>query len=155
MPNNEVFGDIHVKSCKLKPIKASKEYYVKATDEYPIMFVIAALTSGSSIFKGIGDLANKESNRISEMQKILKQVGIKTSATKDGLKIYGKGIIKANHKSIVVPKLGDHRICMSSFILALLTGAKVKIKSFETVYTSSPSFLKIMKSLGAKFETQK
>ena len=42
-----------------------------------------------------------------------------------------------------------------SFILAILTGAKTKIKNFETVYTSSPSFLKIMKSLGAKFEIQK
>ena len=41
---------------------------------------------------------------------------------------------------------------MSSFILALLIGAKTKIKNFETVFTSSPSFLKIMKTLGAKFE---
>ena len=30
----------------------------------------------------------------------------------------------------------------------------VKIKNFETVFTSSPSFLKIMKQLGAKFEIQ-
>ena len=153
--DNEIRGDILVKSSKIKPIHASKEYYVNSTDEYPILFVIASLTKGVSLFKGIKDLANKESNRITEMQKILKQVGIKTSATKDGLKIFGKGLINANHKKIIVPKLGDHRICMSSFILALLTGAKVKIKSFETVYTSSPSFLKIMKSLGAKFETQK
>ena len=41
---------------------------------------------------------------------------------------------------------------MSSFILGLLTGAKVKIIGFETVFTSSPSFLKIMKVLGAKFK---
>ena len=27
---------------------------------------------------------------------------------------------------------------------------KAKIKNFETVYTSSPSFLKIIKSLGGK-----
>ena len=153
--NNEIKGDIFIKSSKIKPIKASKEYYVNSTDEYPILFVVAGLINGVSVFKGIKDLANKESNRISEMQKILHQVGIKTSATKDVLKVFGKGLIKANHKRIIVPKLGDHRICMSSFILALLTGAKVKIKSFETVYTSSPSFLKIMKSLGAKFETQK
>ena len=44
---------------------------------------------------------------------------------------------------------------MSSFILAILTGAKTKIKNFETVNTSSPSFLRIMKSLGAKFEIKK
>ena len=33
------------------------------------------------------------------------------------------------------------------FILGLLTGAKASIKNFETVFTSSPSFLKIMKNL--------
>ena len=55
----------------------------------------------------------------------------------------------------MVKNLGDHRICMSSFILSLLTGAQTKIKNFETVYTSSPSFLKIMRILGAKFEIQK
>ena len=44
---------------------------------------------------------------------------------------------------------------MSSFILAILTGAKTKIRNFDTVYTSSPSFLKIIRNLGAKFEIQK
>ena len=58
-------------------------------------------------------------------------------------------------KKIKIPNLGDHRICMSAFILSLLTGATAIIKNFETVNTSSPSFLKIMKSLGAKFEKQK
>ena len=32
-------------------------------------FVIAALTSGVSIFKGIKDLSNKESSRAEEMKK--------------------------------------------------------------------------------------
>ena len=41
---------------------------------------------------------------------------------------------------------------MCSFILAILTDAKTKIKNFETVFTSSPSFLKIMKSLGANLK---
>ena len=153
--NNELYGDIYVKNCKVKPIIASKKYYVNSTDEYPILFVIAALTKGISVFRGIGDLANKESNRIIEMKKILDQINIKSKVSKDEFKIYGGGIIDATDKIIHVPNLGDHRICMSSFILALLTGAKTKIKNFETVFTSSPSFLKIMKLLGAKFEIQK
>jgi 3-phosphoshikimate 1-carboxyvinyltransferase len=153
--NNENRGDILIQSCKLKPIKASKDYYVNSTDEYPILFVIAALTKGTSIFKGIEDLANKESNRIKEMQKVLKQIGIKTISSKSELKVFGKSIINAKNKNILVPNLGDHRICMSSFILAALTGAKLKIKNFETVYTSAPSFLKIMKLLGSKFEIQR
>ena len=125
------------------------------TDEYPILFVISALVKGISTYKGIGDLANKESNRIKEMQKVLEQINVKSKILKDGFKIYGKGMIDAKNKKIVVPNLGDHRICMSTFILALLTGAQTTIKNFETVFTSSPSFLKIMKSLGVKFEIQK
>ena len=150
--NNEISGDIEVESCKIKPIKASKEYYVKATDEYPILFVLAALTKGVSVFKGIKDLANKESDRIKEMQKVLKQIGIKTVASKNEIRIYGKNYIKNKNKRIEVPNLGDHRICMSTLILSLITGIKTRIYNFETVYTSSPSFLKLIKSLGGKFE---
>ncbi len=150
--NNEIFGDIYINSCKIKPIKAPREYYVKSTDEYPILFVIAALTNGTSVFKGIKDLANKESNRIKEMQKVLKQINIKSVASKDEIKIYGKRIIENKNKKINVPNLGDHRICMATLILSLITGVKTKIINFETVYTSAPSFLKIIKSLGGKYE---
>ena len=153
--NNEPRGDVLVKSCKIKPFMTDKSFYVNSTDEYPILFVMAALTKGKSVFKGIGDLANKESNRIIEMQKILNQIGIKSNFSKNALNIFGKGMIDARDKKIFVPNLGDHRICMSSFVLAILTGANLKIKNFETVYTSSPSFLKIVKSLGVKFEIKK
>ena len=100
-------------------------------------------------------MANKESNRIIEMKKILDQINIKSKVSKNEVKIYGQGIIDASNKKVNVPNLGDHRLCMSSFVLALITGAKTNIKNFETVFTSSPSFLRIIKSLGAKFEIQK
>lgn len=150
--NNEVIGDISVKSSKMKPIKAGKEYYVKSTDEYPIMFVIAGLTKGISTFDGIKDLANKESNRIKEMQKILKQIGIKSNYKNNKIRIYGNPDIKNLKKIIEVPNLNDHRICMSTVILSTLINVKAKIKNFSTVQTSSPNFLKIFKSLGGKFE---
>ena len=152
--NDEKVGDIEVQSSKIKTINASPDFYVSATDEYPILFVIAALTKGTSIFKGIKDLANKESNRIEEMKKILNQVGIKCKSSKDEIKIFGQTSIK-KVKEIKVPNLGDHRICMSTVILSLVTGIKAEIKNFETVRTSSPSFLDIIKSLGGKFEIKK
>ena len=40
-------------------------------------------------------------------------------------------------------------------VLSLITGVKIKINNFETVKTSSPSFLNIIKSLGGKFEIKK
>jgi len=153
--NHELVGDIYVESSNLKPIKASSVYYVSATDEYPILFIIAALTKGTSIFKGIKDLANKESNRIEEMKKILTQVGVKCRSGKDEMKIFGTAKLKGVNKKIEVSNLGDHRICMSAVILSLATGIKAEIKNFETVGTSSPSFLKIIKLLGGKFEIKK
>ncbi len=153
--NNEIVGDIIVKSSKLKkPLKSTKDFYEKTTDEFPILFCIAALTKGISVFKGIKDLANKESNRIKEMQKILKQIGIKSIAKSDELRIYGQNFLSNKNKKINVPKLGDHRICMSSTILSLVTGIRAKINNFETVKTSSPNFLKKIKYLGGKFEIQ-
>ena len=129
--------------------------YPSTTDEYLLLFLIAALQKGVSTFKGISDLANKESSRAHEMKKILNQIGIKCILKRDEMIIYGKGMFDARNKKIFVGNLKDHRIAMCAFILAILTNAKVLIKNFETVFTSSPSFLKIMKSLGAKFEILK
>ena len=153
--NNELVGDIEIKSSKLRSIKATPDYYVSTTDEYPILFVIAALTKGTSVFKGIKDLANKESNRIEEMKKILGQVGVKCKSTRNEMKIFGVSKLKKVNTKIKVPNLGDHRICMSTVILSLVTGVKAEIKNFETVRTSSPSFLEIIKSIGGKFEIKK
>ena len=72
---------------------------------------------------------NKESNRIKEMQNILKQLGIKSRFKKNELKIFGSEKIVQNNKCIIVKDLGDHRICMSTFILANLTGSKTIINN--------------------------
>mgnify|MGYP001448592280 CR=1 FL=1 len=150
--NNERIGDIQVASSKLKPIIASNKYYLNATDEYPILFTMAALIKGKSSFDGISGLRNKESDRIKEMQKILRQIGIRSNFNKNRLVINGSERKDYSKKIIKVSNLGDHRICMSSAILALLTGTNAVIKNFETVGTSSPNFLKIIESIGGKFE---
>ena len=153
--NNEKVGDIIVKSSSLKPIKASKRYYLNTTDEYPILFVISALVNGKSSFFGIKGLKNKESDRIKEMQKILSQIGILSTFKNDRLIINGKKFNNSNFKKIKVSNLGDHRICMSAAILGLLTGLRTEIKNFETVRTSSPNFLNIIKQLGGSFAKKK
>ena len=153
--NNEVVGDIYVRSSNLKPIKASARYYPSTADEYVILSVCAAMIPGISVFKGIADLSNKESSRAYEMKKILNQIGIKCNLTKNEMRIYGPKKIKNKNKIIKVGRLNDHRICMATACLSLIAGIKCNIKNFETVDTSSPSFLKIIKSIGGKFEIRK
>ena len=149
--NNEIRGDILAKSCKLKPITTPSDFYSKTTDEYLLLFVLAALTKGVSTFNNISQLQNKESSRAFEMKKILNQIGIKCKLTNSVMKIYGKGFIDASEKKINISSLHDHRVAMCGFILASLTNAKTTIKGFETVFSSFPSFLKIIKYLGGRY----
>ena len=147
--SGELVGSITTFSSKLKPIIISKDIG-KFIDELPVLFIIAALTKGVSKFKNIGDLKNKESNRLLEAKKILVQAGIKCKITKDTMVIYGKDKIEIRNKLILTKAKGDHRICMSSAILALVTGIRTKIKNFETVNTSFPGFIPLIKNLGGK-----
>jgi 3-phosphoshikimate 1-carboxyvinyltransferase len=147
--SGELEGSIITTSSKLKPIKISKDI-AKFIDEIPILAVCAVFANGVSKFDHVQQLANKESNRILEIKKLLNQAGIKCKTTKDSIKIYGKNKIETKNKSIVIKTKGDHRICMSATILALVTGIKTKIENFETVNTSFPGFVSILRNLGGK-----
>ena len=153
--SGELLGTIVVSSSNLKPITVSKDIGT-VIDELPILFVVASLTNGISKFRSISELAHKESSRAIEMKKILSQAGIKCKSTKDSITIYGKNKIDTSNKYILVKTKGDHRICMSSVIFSLVTGIRTKINNFETVNTSFPGFISLIKkNLRAKIEIKK
>ena len=153
--SGETVGSIIVRSSSLKSFTCPKELVPSLIDELPILFVIAGLTKGISKFKSINEATKKESNRIEEMSKILIQSGIPCKSTNDTMTIYGKKNLNLQNKSIIVKTEGDHRICMSAVILALITGIKIKIKNFETVNTSFPNFVSLIRNIGGKIEIKK
>ena len=85
-----------------------------------------------------------------EMKKMLNQAGIKCKIARENMTIYGKNKIYNQNKSILTKTKGDHRICMSSVIFSLVTGIRAKINNFETVNTSFPGFIPLIKNLGGK-----
>ena len=89
------------------------------------------------------------------MRQILTQAGIKCKSTKNSMIIYGKKKLENMDKTIIVNTKNDHRICMSSAILSLVTGIKTKINNFETVNTSFPNFISLTRQLGGKVEIKK
>ena len=58
---NEIVADVHVASSKIRSLNVSEKFFVSCQDEFPLMFAMASLLPGTSTFKGIEDLANKES----------------------------------------------------------------------------------------------
>tara|TARA_B100000959_G_C14942649_1_gene608510 strand:- start:468 stop:1817 length:1350 start_codon:yes stop_codon:yes gene_type:complete len=152
--SGEPIGTIIVKSSSLKSINCPKELVPSLIDELCILFVIASLTKGLSKFTGISELRHKESDRIKNMEIGFKKIGIKTKSTYDSLEIYGNPNIKIKKKLNIFSE-NDHRIAMSWAIFALANGGEVKIHNFETVNTSFPNFLSLIKSIGGKIEVKK
>jgi 3-phosphoshikimate 1-carboxyvinyltransferase len=153
--SGEPVGSIIVKSSTLQAINCPKRLVPSLIDEFPILFVISALTEGVSKFEDISELTTKESNRILEMKKILTQIGINCYSTKSSMFIQGKKNIAIKNNLITVNTKLDHRICMSSVILSLVTGIKTKVKNFETVNTSFPGFVSLIRSMGGEVEIKK
>jgi len=150
----ETIGDIIVKSSSLKSINCPTNLVPSAIDEFPLLFIASSLIRGTSKFNGISELRNKESDRIKSIEKGLNKIGIKTKSTKDSLKIYGNPNLQINKMLKIAPQ-EDHRVAMAFFCLGQILNGKVQISNFETVNTSFPKFLYIVKKIGGTFEVKK
>ena len=147
----EKTADIFVKSSKiLKPINCPSSLNSSAIDEFLLIFLIAgAKTKGISTFKKLGELNKKESPRLDIAIKFLRMIGVKVVRNKDDIKIYGKPKLNLNRNYHIKNFLKDHRIFMMSCIAALTLGGNWKINDKDSINTSFPKFLNILKNLGA------
>jgi len=145
-------GDIIIKSSKnLKSINCPTNLNSSAIDEFLIIFLVSAKAKGISYFKNLSELNEKESPRLKLGSKILNMIGIKTKLTNDSIKIYGNPNLKLDQNFEIKNYLKDHRIMAMCAIAALTLGGNWKIYDPESINTSFPSFLKILKKdLGAK-----
>ena len=148
----EKIADIYVKSAKfLKAIKCPTKYNSSAIDEFLIIFLVAAKSKGISFFKDLSELNQKESPRLRLGSKILNMIGIRTELTNDSIKIYGQPNLELTEKYEIKNYLKDHRIFMTATIASLVLGGNWKIHNSDSINTSFPSFLKLIRKLGGKF----
>ena len=149
----ELIGDIFVKSKdNLKGIICPKKFNSSAIDEFLIIFLVAARAKGNSYFTNISELNMKESPRLKIASKILNMMNVKNNLTNSSIKIFGNPDLKVSKPIEIKNFKKDHRIFMMSAIAALTFGGKWKINDPISIKTSFPSFLKKLKTLGAKFQ---
>lgn len=143
MCGEEPVADLRIRSSGLRGIDVDPHLVSLAIDEFPILFVAAALAKGVTRFSGLAELRVKESDRIRTMAQGLKALGITVNETEDGAEIYG-GNLSGGH----VESHGDHRIAMSFAIAATRAEGAVRIADASNVNTSFPDFAGCLKSLG-------
>ena len=149
----EKIADIIIKSSKnLRSIKCPTKFNSSAIDEFLLIFLVAAKAKGTSYFRNLSELNQKESPRLKWGSRILNKIGIKNVVTNDSIKIYGNPNLEIKQKIIIKDFLKDHRVFMTSVVAALTFGGDWRIYDKSSINTSFPSFLNKVKYLGAEIK---
>ena len=113
-----------------------------------VAFIAAALAQGRSVFRGLEELRVKESDRIATMAAGLRAIGVTVEELEDGIIIEGSGGAPLAGGGPIATKL-DHRIAMSFAVAGLVSRDGVMIDDMAPVATSFPTFVPLLRTLGA------
>ncbi|WP_371433130.1 3-phosphoshikimate 1-carboxyvinyltransferase [Novosphingobium sp.] len=137
----EPVADLRVRHSPLTGIAVDPAVVPSMVDEFPVLFVAAALAMGRTVTTGLEELRVKESDRIAAMRAALELAGATVRETEDGLIIDGTGgdPLRGGGNHPVVTHL-DHRIAMAMAVAGLASKAGVEVDDTRPIATSFPAF---------------
>ena len=141
----EPVADLRVRHAPLTGIDVDPALAPSMIDEFPVLFVAAALAQGRTVTGGLDELRVKESDRLAAMAAALTAAGARVEETTDGLIIDGTGgePLRGTANARVKTHL-DHRIAMSMAIAGLVSHGGVEIDDARPIATSFPDFLSLL-----------
>ncbi len=142
----EPVADLRVRYSTLRGIAIDPAVVPSMVDEFPILFVAAALAQGRTTTTGLDELRVKESDRLAVMATGLHAIGARVEEGEDGLVIDGTGGDALPGGATIAGHL-DHRICMSFAIAGLVSKAPVTVDDIAPVATSFPNFEALLAGL--------
>ncbi len=144
----EPVADIHVSRSDLRGVEVPPEWVPLAIDEFPIVFVAAAMARGRTVIRGAEELRHKESDRLGVMADGLRRLGAEVVETADGMVIEG-GRLNGG----CVDAQGDHRIAMAFAVAGAVARGPIRILGTDQVSTSFPDFGNVAAGCGLDIET--
>ncbi|HCI74592.1 MAG TPA: 3-phosphoshikimate 1-carboxyvinyltransferase [Lachnospiraceae bacterium] len=139
----EMAADLLVRSSALTGIEVGAEMIPTLIDELPVLAVLAAYASGTTVIRHAAELRVKESDRIETTTNMLRAMGAHITPTPDGMVIEGGAPL---HGAVTDSCL-DHRIAMSAAVCALAAEGPTTIRDAECIDISYPSFYSDLSSL--------
>jgi 3-phosphoshikimate 1-carboxyvinyltransferase len=139
----EPVGDLVVRHAPLHGVELPEELVPDMIDEFPALFIAAAVANGTTVVRGAAELRVKESDRIATMASGLRTLGAAIEETPDGAIIHGGRLGGGTVESHL-----DHRIAMSFAVAGLVATGPVRINDCSHVATSFPGFLELANGCG-------
>ncbi len=144
----EPVADLSVRHSQLTSIDVPASIAPSMIDEFPILFIAAALAHGTTRTSGLEELRVKESDRLATMVQGLTAIGVSLEEQPDGLIIHGRNGTPFAGGATIATHL-DHRIAMSFAVASLHSHQPIIIDDRSPIATSFPSFIPLLESLGA------
>ncbi|MBB5714270.1 3-phosphoshikimate 1-carboxyvinyltransferase [Sphingomonas aerophila] len=144
----EPVADLRVRHARLTACDPDPAAAPSMIDEFPVLFVAAALAKGTSRIAGIEEMRVKESDRIATMAAGLTAIGVSVEELPDGLVVHGRDGEPFAGGGPIATRL-DHRIAMSFAVAGLHASAPVEIDDAAPIATSFPNFLPLLRTVGA------
>lgn len=135
--------------CKDTVLKPAVIDLYNIPDLGPILMVLASKIEGTTIFKNIDRLFDKESNRYLAIKENLEKLGVIFEVTNNELKLTGNN---EDYKGIVFNTYNDHRIAMALSVYALTSKYDVIINDYEVVSKSYPNFYLDLEKIGGEIK---
>ena len=148
----EPVADLHVRHSALTGIAVDPALVPSMVDEFPVLFVAAALAKGRTVTTGLDELRVKESDRLAVMAAALTAIGARVTETEDGLIIDGTGGEPLEGAKAGNPPIAthlDHRIAMSLAVAGLASYHGVEVDDTRPIATSFPLFEAVLDGLSA------
>jgi len=136
----EPVADLRVKHSLLRGIEVDPKLAPSMIDEFPILFVAAALAEGTTTTSGLDELRVKESDRLAAMAAALTGAGARIEEREDGLVIEGTGGEPLRGSDAPIETHLDHRIAMAMAVAGHASRAGVEIDDTSPIATSFPQF---------------
>lgn len=143
----EPVADLVVRHSALKGIEVDPAIAPSMIDEFPALFVAAALAQGTTVTTGLDELRVKESDRIAVMAAALTGAGVRLTETEDGLTIQGSGGDPLRGTAAAIATHLDHRIAMSMAVAGLASRDGVEVDDTRPIATSFPVFEALLDGL--------
>jgi 3-phosphoshikimate 1-carboxyvinyltransferase len=139
----EPVADLLIQPAALRATEVRPGEIPGLIDEIPLLAVLASRAEGTTVFRQVGELRVKESDRLGLIAENLRSVGSRAEVSGDDLYVEGGQAAPRGR----VRTAGDHRLAMAFAVLGTVPGARIAIDDLACAAVSFPNFPETLRGI--------